>query len=108
MNTPSEVVQHWASKVFSRPELAKEVDASFKFIVHGSGAWIIDCRGGGQLIEGAAAEKGEADCTISLSASDFVSLDNGSLNPQSAFLMGKIKVEGDASQALKLHNFFRQ
>ena len=44
----------------------------------------------------------EADCTISMSLEDFESMVSGDLDPTTAFMMGKLKVEGDMSVAMKL------
>ena len=44
----------------------------------------------------------DADCTVKISMDDFVKLAEGSLNPQMAFMMGKLRVEGDMSLALQL------
>ena len=44
----------------------------------------------------------EADCTINVSLDDFNQIIDGSLNPQMAFMMGKLKVEGDMSIAMQL------
>lgn len=44
----------------------------------------------------------EADCTITLSRKNLEKLVRGELNPMTAFLTGKIKVEGDLSVAMKL------
>lgn len=44
----------------------------------------------------------DADCTISISLDDFASLVNGELDPTTAFMMGKLKVDGPMSIALKL------
>lgn len=47
----------------------------------------------------------DAACTISITMDDFNDLLSGNLDPMSAFMSGKIKVEGDMSQAMKLQQF---
>ncbi len=44
----------------------------------------------------------EADCTITISLEDFESMLGGDLDPTTAFMMGKLKVDGDMSVAMKL------
>lgn len=44
----------------------------------------------------------EADCTITISGKNLKKLLMGDLNPMTAFLTGKMKVEGDMSVALQL------
>ncbi len=41
-------------------------------------------------------------CKIIVSTQNFEKLTNGQLNPQTAFLMGKLKAKGDMSHLLKL------
>jgi putative sterol carrier protein len=43
-----------------------------------------------------------ADCTIKLSLDDLESLISGDLNPTTAFMTGKLKIEGDMSVAMAL------
>ena len=43
-----------------------------------------------------------ADCTIKLSLSDLEDLVSGDLSPTTAFMTGKIKIEGDMSVAMAL------
>jgi len=45
--------------------------------------------------------------TISMSASDFVGLATGKLDPTMAFMTGKLKVRGDMALAMKLQNLLR-
>lgn len=48
----------------------------------------------------------DADVTFILSEENFEELLDGSLNPQMAFMMGKLKIEGDMGLALSLASFF--
>ncbi len=48
----------------------------------------------------------QADCTIRVSLSNFNKLMSGDMNAMGAFMMGKIKVDGDMSIAMKLSNLF--
>jgi len=45
-------------------------------------------------------------CTISISLENFNKLMNGDLNPMTAFMMGKLKVDGDMGVAMKLTSLF--
>jgi putative sterol carrier protein len=46
--------------------------------------------------------------TISMKEGDFLDMINGKLNPQMAFMSGKLKIGGDMGLALKLQSLFRQ
>ena len=56
------------------------------------------------VIDGATISTTDApaDCTIKLSLDDLEALISGDLNPTTAFMTGKIKVEGDMSVAMAL------
>ncbi len=43
-----------------------------------------------------------ADCTVAISKSDFIDMAGGKLNATSAFMGGKLKVDGDMGIAMKL------
>jgi putative sterol carrier protein len=43
-----------------------------------------------------------ADCTVRVTMADFMDIAAGKQNPQMAFMMGKLKVDGDMSIALQL------
>lgn len=51
-------------------------------------------------------EDNAADCTVKVSLSNFEKLINGDMNAMGAFMMGKLKVEGDMSVAMKLSSLF--
>jgi putative sterol carrier protein len=48
----------------------------------------------------------KADCTVKVSLSNFDKLISGEMNAMGAFMLGKIKVDGDMSVAMKLSSLF--
>jgi len=70
-------------------------DGSVKFELMGVGAIRID-------ENGVSVDDGEADCTLTADADVFQSLMEGDINPTSAFMTGKLKVDGDMGMAMKL------
>lgn len=44
----------------------------------------------------------DADCTVKVTMDNFVQIAEGNLNPQMAFMTGKLRVEGDMSLAMQL------
>ena len=87
-------IQDVAEKMRSRVE-SSGFDRSVKFDTGADGVIVID----GQSISTTDAP---ADCTIKLSLEDLEALISGDLNPTSAFMTGKIKIEGDMSVAMAL------
>jgi putative sterol carrier protein len=47
-------------------------------------------------------DNGDADCRVKVALSDFMEIAEGKQNAQMAFMMGKLKVEGDMSIAMQL------
>jgi len=87
-------IQDIAEKLKSRVASAG-FERSVKFDTGSDGVILID----GSSVSTA---DGPADCTIKLSLDDFESLISGDLNPTTAFMTGKIKVEGDMTVAMSL------
>lgn len=75
------------------------LDARVKFDFGEDGMIFID---GASNPNTVSNEDVEADCTISISLDDFQAMTTGELDPTSAFMMGKLKVDGDMSIAMKL------
>ena len=73
-------------------------DRSVKFDTGADGVIVID----GETI---STTDEPTDCTIKLSLDDLESLIAGDLSPTTAFMTGKIKVEGDMSVAMSLSQF---
>ncbi len=71
------------------------IEGSIKFEIENTGAIRID-------ENGASLDDGDADCTITAEADVFQDLLSGELNPTSAFMSGKIAIDGDMGMAMKL------
>ncbi len=71
------------------------IEGSIKFEIEGTGAIRID-------ESGTSLDDSEADCTITAEADVFPDLLSGELNPTSAFMSGKISIDGDMGMAMKL------
>ncbi|GAA6149027.1 SCP2 sterol-binding domain-containing protein [Pseudooceanicola nitratireducens] len=70
-------------------------DGTAKFVVEGEGAIIID-------ENGARAGDDDADVTLTADADTFREILSGELNPTSAFMTGKLSVDGDMGKAMAL------
>jgi putative sterol carrier protein len=53
-------------------------------------------------VNGARASDGDADVTLSADPETFKSILDGETNPTSAFMTGKLSVDGDMGLAMKL------
>jgi len=49
----------------------------------------------------------DADCTLRMDFSDFADLIGGKLDGMTAFMTGKLKIEGDMGVAMKLQSILR-
>ncbi|TPE48323.1 SCP2 sterol-binding domain-containing protein [Amaricoccus solimangrovi] len=70
-------------------------DGSVKFVILEEGAVRIDQNG-------ASADDSEADCVITANDETFRALLGGELNPATAFMSGKLRIEGDMGLAMRL------
>ena len=73
------------------------------FDVQDVGQWTVAVDDGTITVtEGA----GEADCTITASEETLVKIANGEANATTAYMTGKLKIQGDMGAALKLQKLF--
>jgi putative sterol carrier protein len=78
---------------------AEGVDASYVFAIDGAGTWTVKVEDGK-----VAVTEGDAggDCTISASEATFEKIVEGRQNPLTAYMTGKVKIQGDVGAAMKL------
>ena len=70
-------------------------DGVAKFVITGEGAVMIDS-------SGVHAGDEDADVTLTADADTFQDILTGALNPTSAFLSGRLAIEGDMGAAMRL------
>lgn len=70
-------------------------DGTAKFTIEDEGSIIIDA-------DGAHASDADADVTLTATTDVFKAILDGEMNPTTAFMTGKLTVDGDMGQAMKL------
>ena len=93
---------HIPAKFQAKPDVVQKINAVYQFNISGpgGGSWTVDCtQPGGKIAAGVAAAP---RCTVAGTDTDFLSIVNGKMNPQMAFMSGKLKIQGDMGLALKL------
>jgi 3-hydroxyacyl-CoA dehydrogenase/3a,7a,12a-trihydroxy-5b-cholest-24-enoyl-CoA hydratase len=93
-------------RIAEHPEWVDRVGAVFQFNIAGEdgGHFVVDLKN-----DGGGARPGEdasAGCVLTVTLPDFVAMTRGELNPQAAFMTGKLKVSGNVMLAAKLAMLF--
>ncbi len=87
-------------------QAAQGVNATYQFELTGDGGGTYHVK----IADGKCeVNKGPAEnpnITITMAAQDYLDMINGKLNPQMAFMGGKLKIKGDMSLALKMQQIF--
>mgnify|MGYP005843945273 CR=1 FL=1 len=91
----SEIIDKAVSKL--NEKIGGAFDGSAKVVIEGEGTVMLDSAG-------ARAGDGEADVTLTADADTFRALLDGELDPTSAFMSGRLTIDGEMSQAMKLGN----
>ena len=76
-------------------KLSGGFDGAAKFVIEGEGAIMLDA-------EGVRAADEEADVTLTATAEVFQQIIEGDLNPTTAFMSGRLAVDGNMGMAMKL------
>jgi putative sterol carrier protein len=88
-------------KIAVKAASASSLDATVKFVLGTEGVVYLDGKASPMAVSN---EDKDADCTVNIELSDFLDMMNGDLNPMSAFMGGKMKIDGDMGVAMKLQS----
>jgi putative sterol carrier protein len=85
------------------PSKTAGINKSYVFDIEDTGVWKVDVTDAGvEVTEGG----GDADVTIRASEETFSAIAEKKQNPTTAFMTGKLKVDGDMGAAMKLQKLF--
>jgi putative sterol carrier protein len=85
------------------PSETAGINKSYVFDIEDAGVWKVDVTDAGvEVTEGG----GDADVTIRASEETFSAIAEKKQNPTTAFMTGKLKVDGDMGAAMKLQKLF--
>ena len=76
-------------------KMADGFEAAAKFVLTGEGSIMVDA-------SGVRAGDEAAEVTLTASAEDFQAMFEGDLSPTTAFMTGRLKVDGNMGLAMKL------
>ncbi len=104
-DTPEAVVDEMTSMI--TPDMLAEIGKVFVFELSGDhpGTFYMDFKSGKS---GKGQPEGSTDVTMKLASSDFVDMARGKLNSTTAFMTGKLKIEGDMFVAMKLEKLMKK
>jgi putative sterol carrier protein len=94
-------------KMNANPVGIKGIQTVYQFDISGSDAGTYQVKVEGDQAQFVVGTPFSAKAIFQLSDQDFHKLINRSLNPTTAFMMGKIKVKGDLGAAMKLQSILK-
>jgi putative sterol carrier protein len=94
-------------KVHANPQGISGFSAVYHFLVSGAEGGAFQVRFENNRATYVKGTPDEAGCVIELSDENFNKLVEGKLSPTTAFMLGKLKLKGDMSLALKLQSIFK-
>lgn len=105
-NSAQEYFEHISQEI--SPDQATELEGLFSFDIQGAGLWTIEFTDSGEVVDHCSRQDLTPDCTIISREKDWLEIVSGRIKPMSAFITGKLKVEGSTGKAMKLQKVLGQ
>ncbi|QHJ71254.1 sterol-binding protein [Planococcus halotolerans] len=105
MTTLNETMQQIEKEINNNPEPISGMDTIYKFVIDGEAYQLQLKDGKAELLSDAEVD---ADCTLKMSYDNFQKFLAGKLNGMTAFMTGKLKIDGDMTKALKLESIVKK
>ena len=104
MKTPADIFGGMKEEIAANPDKATEIGAVYQFKLTGDGAceYVVDLKTP-EIREGV---EDDAQCVVTIDATDFVDMVTGKVQGQQLFMIGKLLIEGDMGVALRLQQVF--
>lgn len=80
-----------------------KIGATIKFVFDDGGVIMLNDSVSPAIVSN---ENSSAQCTVKISIDNFIKLMNGDMNAMGAYMMGRLKIDGDMAVAMKLANIF--
>lgn len=103
MSVDTNNLESFTEAVRSKVGADAGLNSTIKFAFTDGGVLYIDGKSKPNTVHN---DDAAADCTVKVSLEDFGKLIARKLDPTTAFMMGKIKIEGDMGIAMKLGRVF--
>jgi 2-polyprenyl-6-methoxyphenol hydroxylase-like FAD-dependent oxidoreductase len=103
--TPREMIEGLLGARTQNAKFQKRVNAAFQFEISGmnGGSWVVDFR---PDTAGVRFGQEKTSCNVFMADTVLVALLNKTLNPQTAWTNGKLKIKGNMGLAMKLGDVF--
>ncbi|MCM3611054.1 SCP2 sterol-binding domain-containing protein [Planococcus sp. MERTA32b] len=105
MTALNETMLQIEKEINNDPEPISGMDTVYRFVIDGE-TFLLQLKDGkADLLTGSDKD---ADCTLKMSYDNFQKFLAGKLNGMTAFMTGKLKIDGDMTKALKLENIVKK
>ncbi len=83
-----------------------EAKVQYKIDGEGGGEWVVTVSGGACTVEAGSAD--DATATLETDAETWVGIAEGTVEPTTAFMTGKIRIQGNMADVMKSQKVFKK